>query len=487
MFEFRLFGREIFRAGRPAPNKRSGYLGAKLGNLTSDWVMDERTGDEILRADLATLRSRSRDLWRNNDYAKAFGRLLVTNVVGPKGIQLRNNATEGSAPDVVANRIIETAWRRWGKRGECSVSRNIPFKALCAQALETVARDGEAFIRKVKGFDNTFGFALQLIEPDLVNHELNYFTRDGNRVRMGIEVDQWDAPIAYHFLTAHPGESSLLVGGRHYDRIPADEIIHLFDKKRPTQRRGAPWLASSMLRLRHLGAFEEATLVNKRVTASKMGFIKSPAGDAYTGDDEDADGNQISEVAPGVIEQLSGGEDFIAFDPKFDASDFQPFVKAMLRGVAAGGGPSYSSLAQDLESVNYSSLRAGALDERDYYRILQDWFVEHFLEEVFPDWLRMAFLSGQLDRLPLTKFDKFNAPTWQPRGWGWVDPAKEVKAKLAEINGGLNSRSRILAEQGIDFADLVAELKAEQELLEASGVKLDFSDIQELGGDNGDT
>ena len=42
-----------------------------------------------------------------------------------------------------------------------------------------------------------------------------------------------------------------------------------------------------------------------------------------------------------------------------------------------------NALTNDLSSVNYSSLRAGALEDREMYRLYQRFVIDHFVRPVF--------------------------------------------------------------------------------------------------------
>ncbi|MGI9116908.1 MAG: phage portal protein, partial [Gaiellales bacterium] len=153
------------------------------------------------------------------------------------------------------------------------------------------------------------------------------------------------------------------------------------------------------------------------------------------------------------------------------SSAFKDFEKAMLRGIASGLGVSYTSLANDLEAVSYSSIRQGLLEERDFWRVHQHWMVAHFCEPVYLAWLRSTLENGVVN-LPVAKFDKFSATQWVPRGWQWVDPRNEVEAQITAINAGLMTRTQALAERGLDIEDVLAERAAEDELMAAMGVTL---------------
>jgi lambda family phage portal protein len=335
----------------------------------------------------------------------------------------------------------------------------------------------------VKGFGNKFGFALQFLEADYLDENYNEELRDGNYIKMGIEFDKYQRPTAYHILTKHPGDATYYRHGRTYERIPAEDIIHGFVIERPGQSRGVPWMHTAMTRLNMIAGYEEAELVAARVGASKMGFFTSPDGDGFAGDDVDDKGSIITDAEPGTFNQLPRGTDFKEFDPTHPAGNFPFFIKAMLRGVSSGLGISYNSLASDLESVNYSSIRSGSIEERDQWKINQSWMIESFCQPVFEGWLRMALLSGAIP-LPADKFTKFNAPHWNVRGWQWVDPLKDVKASVDAINNGLKTRSQIVAEQGFDLEEVFEQLKQEEELAVTYGLSFTQQKINTGGAEN---
>jgi lambda family phage portal protein len=261
-------------------------------------------------------------------------------------------------------------------------------------------------------------------------------------------------------------------------------MLMLFLPERPGQTAGFPWLASSILRLRHLGAYEEAEVVAARMGAAKMGFLEPQANAAPPGYNGETtpDGNKYMEVSPGSIEQLPMGYTFKAFDPTHPNAAFKDFVKATLRGISAGLGVSYTSLANDLESVNYSSIRAGLLEEREEWKRIQGWFIGWFLQPIFDKWLEMALSFGRLTdgqlTLPAGKIKKFNAPEWKPRRWGWVDPLADLQAQVLAVEKGFKSRREIIAENGGDIEVVFSDIEADEALEEKHGLDFDESDEQ---------
>jgi lambda family phage portal protein len=450
------------------------YQAANLGRLVADWGGQPTSADVDIIRHLRTLRARSRDLWQNNDYARRFMSLMKTNVVGHKGIRFQNRARDDDGTlDERANEAIESAWRDWGRKGTTTMCGGYSWIGLQQAALEAVARDGEALIQKVK--TGKYGLTLHLLESDYLDEE---FVDPVRRIRGGVQVDEWGRPVAYHLFRTHPGDEVGFARREPYRVVPADEIIHLYLKERPSQTRGVPWIVTAAYRLKQLGGYEEAELIASRLAATKMGFFKSDDGDSFEPDDEDADGSLITEAEPGTFEQLPTGMDFKAWDPAHPNSSYEAFTKAMLRGIASGLNVSYVSLANDLEGVSYSSIRQGELAERDAWRLVQAWVVENLCDQVHRAWLPMALLSGQIN-LPARKFGKFDQPHWQPRGWSWVDPQKEIKAQISAVRNGFRSLTDVLGEMGLDRDEVFEQLAADTE----AAKKLNLSLPVLFGGD----
>ncbi|MGB1527727.1 MAG: phage portal protein, partial [Candidatus Puniceispirillaceae bacterium] len=330
---------------------------------------------------------------------------------------------------------------------------------------------------------------------DLVDEKKNEKLDNGNQIRMGIEVDQAMKPVAYYVLTNHPND-------RHYShraerkhvRVPAGEMIHLYMPTRTHQSRGEPFMVSAMSALKMLHAYREAEVIAARIGASKMGMLTTPTGDDFMGDGLENDFQPVIDVEPGSFHQLPQGYDFKMFDPDHPNSGYAEFESAMLRGISSGLGVSYASLSNDLSSVNYSSIRQGALDERDQYRVLHSFFIEHFVEPVFRSWLSSAMDFGGIP-LPTAKFEKFSDNiSFRGRGWNWVDPLKEINAAVVGLNNGIMSMQDVAAHYGRDAEETFSAISRDKELAEQFGLKMAFEpfgakfpvepDI--TGGDDGD-
>lgn len=464
------------------------YTAAQGGRLLGSWIGTGNSADtEIYRA-LEILRQRGRDLAQNNGYARRFLSMCKTNIVGHTGVRLQNKAylPDGQNLDKKANAIIEERFRKFCRMENCCVSGDLSMIDLEKMTVETVMRDGEILIRKVKSFPhNAFRYALQPIEADQLDHTMNCTMANGNIVVMGVEKDVWGRRLAYHILSAHPGE--VLTADYHRrerERIPASEILHLFVPERVNQTRGVSWLAPSAARAKMLDAYEEAEVIAARVSASKMGIFTRPEGsedDELTDEEleESPDGEDMNiEVEPGTFDTAPDGYDLKMFDPNHPNAAFGEFMKGGLRGIASGWDCSYVMLANNLEGVNLSSIRHGETAERDKWRILQTWLIEHFCTPVQEDWLLWDLLTGG-NSLDPADFHRLNAPCWRPRGWQFVDIDKESKAVTRDVGNHTRSIWDVAAQRGDDLEEIFEGNARAVELAAEYGLKLHIFDGEE--------
>lgn len=470
-------------APTPARSKRA-YAGASMGRLTADWQATNTSADSELRMSLRTLRFRSRQLIRDNDYAKSAIRNIRNNVIG-QGINFQGQVMmrRGNRLDEKINDSIEKEWSRWCRKKSCHVAGTLSFKDIQRMVITGAAESGEVLVRMIR---QPFGgckipFALEIIESDQLVDEWNGRADNGNEVRMGVEVDQWQRPVAYWLYPKHPGDYQFtgVPQSNRYIRVPAEEVLHMGVPERIGQTRFVPWFHTAIKRLNNLGGYEEAEIIAARATAAVMGFIQSPEGNDAIGDDGVQDGERVFDFEPGTIKELSAGETFAGFNPTRPNAQMDPFMRLMLRGVAAGVGQSYESLSRDYSQSNYSSSRLALLDDRDNWRVLQGWMIESFLQEVYEAWLEMAVLSGVL-KLPAYETDPeiYTDVRWMPRGWDSVDPLKEAMANRMNVRAGFTTAQAVISESGGDYEDVYKQLRRERDLAAEYDLVMDSDPLQ---------
>jgi len=455
--------------GSSAMSQRN-YAGAALNRITNDWLTTNTSADTEARNDVVKLRSRCRQLERDDPYSQRYLKIIENNVLGSTGVKLQMKVRDpGGVLDKGANNRVEEAWDIWSQRENCGVTGQLSLHEMARIILRSTARDGGILVRKVKGANNPFKFSLQLIEIDYLDVYHNIpATANGNEIRMGVELDEWKKPVAYWLWTRHPGD---LYSANGFNRVrySADEIIHIYRPDRSLQSVGIPWLAPSMLRLKMLSGMEEAALVAYRAAACQGGWFKKATPEGFNGEMQQ-DGSQEREAEPGMWTDLPMGVEPIQNNPTYPGTSYSEYIKTALRGVASGLGVSYNSLANDLEGVNYSSIRAGVLEDREEFKQIQNWMIDSFFRPVFREWLPLAIVSGQIN-LPFSKLSKFHADTWCPRRWGWVDPKSDIEATILAVNNLLETRTENISETGRDIEDVFESLKEEQAMMKQYGLE----------------
>jgi lambda family phage portal protein len=134
-----------------------------------------------------------------------------------------------------------------------------------------------------------------------------------------------------------------------------------------------------------------------------------------------------------------------------------------LKGVATGLNVTYHALSSDLSSVNFSSIRAGTIEERDNWRRWQQFYISHLVRPIFSAWLE--FNQGRLGVNA-----EQTVATFVPRGWTWVDPVKDLLAHKMAYELGVSSLSSIAASQGKDLEEVFDSRQKESELMAEYGL-----------------
>jgi lambda family phage portal protein len=464
------------------------YGAARESRLTADRVSSNGSADSELVSSLTKLRGASRSLIRDTSYAKRAKVIVVNNVIGT-GIGMQ--AQVMTSRDVLADRVndsIEEAWCEWSEADSCHTGGRLAFKMLERALMDQVFAAGEVFVRKhYRPFGRSkIPFALELIEAERLADEFTspYLTaQNGNHVRMGVEVDEFYRPVAYWIRKRHPSEVRFSGHGVDMvERVPADQIYHLAVVDRWPQTRGEPWMHAVIRTFSDLAGYVEAEITRARIQASTPWTIETADGSESFGDDTPAeDGSVEMTVEPGVAKRLNPGEKMNAPAPNAPNPALDPFVRYILRDLAAGTGPSYESLSRDYSQSNYSSSRLALLDDRDLWRFYQAWFICEFRHKLHREWLQAAVLARAVAGVPVEQYasdpKKFEKVLFKPRGWSWIDPTKEVEAYKEAIKQGFTTVTDVVAQTagGQDIEDVLTTRQRELKMMEAAGLVFESS------------
>ena len=450
------------------------YKAAKVERTALDWTTNVSHINQITQTSHRTIVARTRHQFANNGFVRRIVAQAEQNIIGEAGVCLQSKH-----PVEAIRTALETAWDDWGEIETCEVTGQYSWIDLQLAVVRSVELNGEAFLIKVKNRSlNDYGFSLQIIDPQRIPSALLLEANErGNKVINGVEVNAYGKPVAY-YLTQKDDQFNAYNqhgGKQSYDRIPAEDCIHIFEADYIGAKRGFPRLASVLPSLYQMEQFEDAAVVNARVGACTSLLLQQSAEmeAPHTPADyeKDENGNIIypdpkeptpPTLTPGSSNFLDPGVTATTFDPTYPNNEFGPFRKALLQTVAVGVGCNYSNLASDGNATNFSTMRSFSLIDQDGHMMRQRFIINHLCKLVFKAWLKEALKNGAIAvngrALGLTQINELKNVAWQARRWPWIDPLKDTVAKTQALQNMTTSVSQVIREQGKDPDDVFREI-----------------------------
>lgn len=423
------------------------------------------------------VRDRARDAGRNDWTASAGGQRWVTNLIGtgivPRAKRITNKAQK---------QLVVDLWDRWVKQSDADCVLN--FYAQEAMATRSWIESGEVFARlrwRRKG-SMEVPIQVQLIEADFVP-QLDTDTWPGlpvgNKICQGIELDRLGARVAFWIYKAHPTDfMSGSIDKSQLIRVPADEILHIFEPKRPGQLRGVSEFASVLARLRNVADFDDAVLERQKLANLFTAFIEkqypsSPDGiDPMTGEaiNYETDGTPVAALQPGISQELLPGEKVVFSNPPGASATYAEYMRTQHLANAAGQNLPYELLSGDIINVSDRTLRVIIQEFRRHVEQRQ-WHViiPMFCQRVREAWVDQAVLVGAL---PMSIADDAKAVEWAPHGWEYIHPVQDVQGKQLEVSAGFRSRDSVIASKGDDPEQVDEERAASRKREEELGLPI---------------
>lgn len=446
------------------------YDGADQGRLGRNWVPINATGEQTNQQSRDILRTRARDLERNADMAEGIISALIRNIVGT-GMTLQAEPYDNKTGtfNEKLSKTFEKDFAKWCKARNCDISGEMSFAQMQEVAVRRLFVDGGILFIKNYTSGGIVPLCLQMREVDDIETSLTSFPKPGqkNRIINGIEVDEFNKPIAYWLKNISPD------GYINFkpERIPADRVIYIRKKDRPSEIREISRLARTVNRCRDVNEFVEAISMKERILACLSVFITkpNPAGFGIGRTSTIVDpqtGNKETTLAPGLIQYLEPGSDVKVVTPNGQSTNSKEFIMSQQRLAGSGQGLSYETTSRDMSQVNYSSARQGLLEDQKTYKMWQNFFIERFHEEVYTSFIISGVLSGLYNIPDFWKNkESYLEHCWIPPGWSWIDPNKEIMAYQKALESNITTLQQICAERGDNWEDVIKQ-RAKEKLLE---------------------
>lgn len=460
---------------------------------TAAWIPTAGSANADNQGDLDMLRRRSRDLSRHNPLALGAINTAVTSVVGT-GLVMRSRIdAEALGMNAKAaalwRRKTEREFRMWAESARaCDAEGDLNFYQLQDLAFRSELESGDVFASlpfvEVPGF--TYSLKVLIIEADRVANKDG--VQDSEGLCGGVQRDKSGAVQAYHIMRRHP--YGLLPRLKEWDVVPAygartgrRNVIHVFDKRRPGQSRGYPYLSPVIESLRMLGNYSDAELTAATVSAFFTVFVKTPTGQPIGFDGTGAglsassspkSGDTVS-MGAGAIVDLAQGEEIETANPGRPNTAFDPFVQAVLRQIGVALEIPFELLIKHFTS-SYTAARGALLEAWRFFRKRREHLAEKFCQPIYEAWLEEAIALGRIEAPGFFEDPAIRAAycgaTWRGDSAGQIDPLKEANAAKVRLDEMLTTRDREVAEMsGEDWEDVVARRAWERDVMNELDLK----------------
>ncbi len=459
------------------------YEASQTTRLTADFgVSIASSNAQVLNSYVGTT-TRARTLERDNPYAWRGLQLFQNNIGGDKPFILemkmgKKDAKGKFTKDTEACDKVKAWWKKCGRKENYTIRQDMTRDECYWQAIVAFIRDGGILWRTYPGFpNNATKFAIETIESDRLDHWWNRpAVGTNNEIQFGIERNKYRAPVAYHLLTRHPGDVFAWSSSPRYrERVPANEIIHLQDiRTRGGQDKAMPRFSSVITGMHRLDQYDIAEVSCAITSACYAGFLvrKAQQGTEFQGDTQTADGQKEINVESGLLYELDSNQDFKEWSPKHPVEAYPAFTNQNIRRIAVGMGLSHFALSENYEGISYASGRMSLLENRREFKKLQQHVKQNLVMPEFEARLKYGLLSGELD-LPVSRYQEIcDGAHFIATRWEWVDPLKDGQANILNIESGLDSRQRVIAE---------SERGGDTETVDAEQAEdFDSADVHEL-------
>lgn len=436
------------------------YEAASFGKRTMGWDRTNRGAVADHTPSLRNLRGTSRDLVRNNPYAKRAVEVIASNIIG-SGIQ---PAFMGKT--TLLNQV-KTDWRRWAGKTVCDFNENLNFYGIQKQVIRAVVESGDALIVKRMNREATIPYELQVLESDFLDETKTEDLGEEGFILQGVHFNKNGKRKGYWIFDKHPGE--LLQGSLQSRFVSKEFVTHVFEVLRPGQVRGIPFGVSCFVRLKDFDEYQDYQLYKQKVAACFVMVVTdqvNPNGALVKKKDDDEDYINLDKMGPGIIEYLPEGRD-VKFSQPPSVDGYGEYTKTVLQGIAAGYGITYEALTNDYSNVNFSSGRMGWIE---FQRNVEGW--QNDIAIPFCDKVFSWFSEGLALRSPLLKINTIEV-TWTTPRREMIDPLKEGTAMINLTRAGFVSRQENQRQLGYDPDDVLSEHKEDFRLADAIGAKFE--------------
>lgn len=421
------------------------------------------TGDMALAPNLTTLMAQGRHLERGTCMGRAVTEAWRADLVGT-GIDIYPDTGD----DELNNQLREALVEFW----ECACVDGTPIWEWQALMVGQLPPAGAALTRVVvlpqRVAEGLIPLALLPLEIEWLSELPVAQVPAGNLFVRGIELDALQRPVAYHL------RNPMLLNADQGERVPAEQIIHVFEKRRSQQSHGEPVLSPAIERILQDDRLVRTELKASINTAAPSVLIKSDAPPIIGSGSStsDAAGEPTFDIPPGSVSLLRPGQSIETVVNNRPSQLIDPFRGTIRGDVAAACRVNRQHLDRDYQRSTFMNSRMSNQDtdrlQASVKSMLCRALAGRVYELAFP-WLLLsighALPSNPRARRRLMRY--IVRPDERP----YIDPVKDVKASKEAVDNNFSSRGIELSARGKDFKQVLTEIKTEQRSIDEAAVQ----------------
>lgn len=442
---------------------RAEYAAARHSRSNDGWYTPSTSANSEVAGGLVMLRDRARSMVRDNPYGERINTVWRAHLVGD-GI-----VAEPATDDDALNDKLRDAFLAF--EDECDADGLNDLYGLQGLSADATVVDGEVLARlRTRRISDGFRvpFQVQLLEADHLDHTKNLFDeRTGRATIMGIQLSPLGQREGYWLWRNHPGDN-IFAFQRESVFVPADQVVHMFRRRRPGQMRGVTWLHAILNTGRDLDDSSDARRFKMKVENCLSLIVsgsdpESPLGKTSTKTRGDGSTFTQEELAPGMIKYVDG-DNVTVVNPS-SAGGHDGVILQAQQEIAIGAGITYDQLTGDLSRNNFASLRAGKIEfRRDLSQIQWQMMVPMFCQ---PIWNRFVVMGSAAGLWPAGNWKA----QWMPPRNEPIDPKKDTDAEETDVADGFESWSEVVRRRGKDPKRHARALAAERAMMKTLGLE----------------
>ncbi len=466
----------LFRRGIMPPNSRFNdifvreiskmkeryFPAADLSAVRQDWNPTVLVDQNIYRLEYRRLFARAKRAYDTDPYARSCVSVLQSQIIG-NGITPRHKPLDENGKEIPGlGKTLDNLWARFSE--ECFRPAHDSFPEVQRKYIANCCISGGLFLNMVPGKKGSLiPFGFQTIDQSYIEFSHDNFAMPSTpMIYNGVQINEFGEPQQYYFQD--------LVTWMFFN-MPADNMIHGYEKWHCNQFIGIPWLAPVLTTLWDLAQLQEDRIISSRIQAAITLWVgedsKWPGKANKTGQN-----NEVSWTPGSIIKSPKKPEVVQSMDNIKET--FAALVELYLYQVSSGMGISYQEMCADTQGSSFSASRTVTSDRRRHYKTKQQFIVQSLCQPVNKKFIQWAFLCGLIPGKSIVDFNEnpwgYCHTKWTPDRWDFVDPLKDMNSLIVQSDKGWLTDEGFCELSGEDREDLYQTLAEEKKQKDALGI-----------------